>query len=287
MKDKVLETVENITGISIHKNQDHLNIKFSELGINSLNSVEIYLALNKLINDKISFEQFISFKSINELIAKLSAVAASSESQCVSAQTNKPSKYDLDIFKCVNLNFEKMSHLRSFRFSEDPKYSLLVLEMIADTFPKKNILHSTYPIDSSKQNLFDFILPSAEYLKNSNTSFIVFDSKKNKFVGGSFLYDYYNTHLPCSTDNEYFINLLLMLSTNRKMVTERPHLKNKKLLNASFMTTNLEATASENIILINFIEDQIIKIANENNYDAIVTINTTKLTKVIHFFLLF
>ena len=78
-----------------------------------------------------------------------------------------------------------------------------------------------------------------------------------------------------------------MLSTNRKMVTERPHLKNKKLLNASFMTTNLEATASENIILINFIEDQIIKIANENNYDAIVTINTTKLTKVIHFFLLF
>ena len=49
------------------------------------------------------------------------------------------------------------------------------------------------------------------------------------------------------------------------------------------MTTNLEASTSENIILINFIEDQIIKIANENNYDAIITINTTKLTKVCNF----
>lgn len=287
VQDKVLELVENITGITINRKTADQNIKFQELGINSLNSVEIYLAVNKLINNKISFEQFISIKTLNELISKISALAVvvANDSQCeTSSHLYKPAvKCDLDIFKCVNLNFEKMSHLRSFRFSEDPKYSFLVLEMIADTFPKKNILHSTYPMESSKQNLFDFILPSAEYLQNSNTSFIVFDAKKNKFVGGSFLYDYYNTHLPCNTDNEYFLNLLKMLSTNRKMVSDRPNLKNKKLLNASFMTTNLEASTSENIILINFIEDQIIKIANENNYDAIITINTTKLTKVCNF----
>ncbi len=191
-------------------------------------------------------------------------------------------KSDLDIFKSINLNFEKMSHLKSFKFAEDPKYSLLVLEMIADTFPKKNILHSTFPLESSKQKLFDYILPAAEFLKNSHTSFIVFDTLKNKFVGGSFLYDYKLT-LPCATDSEYFLNLLKMLGTNRRLVSDRPHLKNKKLLNSSFMTTNMESTPYENIVLINFIEDQIIKIANENNYDGIITINTTKLTKVFIF----
>ena len=51
MQNKVLETVENITGISM-KLADQ-NIKFNELGINSLNSVEIYLALNKIINNKL------------------------------------------------------------------------------------------------------------------------------------------------------------------------------------------------------------------------------------------
>ena len=74
-----------------------------------------------------------------------------------------------------------------------------------------------------------------------------------------------------------------MLGTNRRLVSDRPHLKNKKLLNSSFMTTNMESTPYENIVLINFIEDQIIKIANENNYDGIITINTTKLTKVFIF----
>lgn len=273
MLDEVLEIIQNITGIYLDPNNLDLNLKFNELGISSLNSVEIYLALNKLL--KVTFEQFISFKSLNELITKLEIFS--------SCDSSLKAKSDLDIFKCVNLNFEKMSHLQSFKFSEDPKYSLLVLEMIADTFPKKNILHSTFPVDSGKQQLFDFILPSAEYLKNSNTSFIVFDTYKNKFVGGSFLYDYYNTNLPCNTDNEYFLNLLKMLSTNRKLVSDRPHLTNKKLLNASFMTTNLESTSYENIVLINFIEDQIIKIANENNYDAIITINTTKLTKVFYY----
>lgn len=271
--DQLLNIIQNITGIYLDRKNLDLNLKFNELGISSLNSVEIYLELNKLMNNKITFEQFIQLKTLNDLISRLELIT------CEAAMCES-SKSSLDIFKCGNLNFEKMSNLKSFRFSEDPKYSLLVLEMIADTFPKKNILHSSYPVDSSKQNLFDFILPAAEYLKNSTTSFIVFDTKKNKFVGGSFLYDYNNTHLPCETNNEYYLNLLKMLSVNRKLVSDRAHLKNKKLLNASFMTTNLESTYYENIVLINFIEDQIIKIATENNYDAIITINTTKLTKV-------
>ena len=53
-----------------------------------------------------------------------------------------------------------------------------------------------------------------------------------------------------------------------------------KLLYSSFITTNLDANSLENIILVNFMEDEIIRVANEFKYDAIITVNTNKLTQV-------
>ena len=51
-------------------------------------------------------------------------------------------------------------------------------------------------------------------------------------------------------------------------------------MNATFITTNIESSDLENIVLVNFIEDQIIKTANDFNYDSIISVNTNKLTRV-------
>ena len=43
LKDQILEITQNVTGIYLDPKEIDLNLKFNELGINSLNSVEIFL----------------------------------------------------------------------------------------------------------------------------------------------------------------------------------------------------------------------------------------------------
>ena len=354
----ILAVIQSITGICVAPSDEYGELKLSELGISSMNSIEIYLALNKAMmregeqahRHPIPFEQFICFRSLNELVtsfaslpsslpppSSLSATSSSApaddvhqqqqhlhltasgsdcEAVALTATTDKaevakqkkaaalvePNAAVAAIecadehvdhssvttssggitFNNFTLTSAKMAHLRAHRFSEDASYSLRVLDMIADTFSHKNILHSSYPSDSSREHLYEYIRPSADYLRDSGTSFIVFDTLKDKFVAGSFLYDYHATHLPCHATNEYFLNLIEMLRVNRQVAVNKAGLANKRVLNSSFMTTNAESSFYDNIVLMNFIEDEIIKIARENHYDAIVTVNTTRITRVSH-----
>jgi len=171
------------------------------------------------------------------------------------------------------------SNLETHAFCENQHFSLMVLKMFVETFPKKNVIHSAFP--QYQHNLLDFYYPLSELLKNSKESFIVYDNTKDKYVGGAYIYDD-DTVIPAQTlTDEYYQSFEELIESDKEAVAKKIKQNNKKLLYSSILTTNLDADHIENLILVNYIEDQIIKIAKKFGYDAIITVNTNKLTRVM------
>ncbi|CAF0876260.1 unnamed protein product [Brachionus calyciflorus] len=245
---KVLDIIQKITGIIVKNSSSDLS--FDKLGINSLNYVEIYFELNEILHKKISFDQFLSIKSVNELLDQ-------------SAEKN--------LGKSI---------YRIIKFSENESLAFEVLNMFVGTFNDRNIIHSTFPIESTEKNLYDCFHPMVEYLKSSDKCFVVFDVTKQKYVGGCFIYDY-DDNPPFTIVNEFFFHLLELLDLVAKMAADKEKLRNKKILYSAIVTTSPETSQEENVMIINFIEENIINIGREFDFDAILTTNTSKLTQRI------
>jgi acyl-coenzyme A synthetase/AMP-(fatty) acid ligase len=286
--EDLVKEIELLTGFKIKNNdnlnkQDYLNLRLNQLGISSLNATMIYLSL-ELINKHMKFEDFLSSGSLSDIIEKIASNSAKiNRTSSISAFSRSPSpesknENDQDeeaIFNDLKLNLKENSqNLEIHPFSENDQYSTIVLKMMVETFTKKNVIHSLYPEYQDK--LFDFYHPTSQLLKDSTESFIVYDKFKQKFVGGTYIYDY-SIVPPIDIKNEYYLSFVELLGANKRSVAK--NIKNK-LMNATFITTNIESSDLENIVLVNFIEDQIIKIANDFNYDSIISVNTNKLTRV-------
>ena len=289
----LMKEIEILTGFKLSNNsnlkkEDYINLRLNQLGISSLNATMIYLSL-ELINKNMKFEEFLSSGSLFDIIEKIESNSniirkSSSNSAFNNSSSSSPdNKIDIDqdeeaIFNDLKLNLKENSqNLEIHPFSENNQYSTLVLKMMVETFTQKNVIHSLYP--EYQDTLFEFYYPTSQLLKDSAESFIVYDKSKEKFVGGTYIYDY-SIVPPIDIKNEYYLSFVELLGANKRSVAK--NIKNK-LMNATFITTNIESSDLENIVLVNFIEDQIIKTANDFNYDSIISVNTNKLTRVSNF----
>ena len=261
--ENLISEISSITGIDLSKlnKSDCLSLKLHELGISSINAILIYLSIEK-INKSMKLDEFLSQNTFSDLLNKI--------------ENRKEENVDI-LFK---LNLDQMaSNLETHAFCENQDFSLMVLKMFVETFPKKNVIHSAFP--QYQHNLLDFYYPLSELLKNSKESFIVYDNTKDKYVGGAYIYDDDTVIQAQTLNDEYYQSFEELIESDKEAVAKTIKQNKKKLLYSSILTTNLDADHIENLILVNYIEDQIIKIATKFGYDAIITVNTNKLTRVM------
>jgi acyl carrier protein len=258
------------TGISLAskstEGEEFLMLNLSQLGINSLNAIDIFLTIEDLFKlESFTFDEFLSCNTLNELILKIKA----------NLNDDSPEK-------SIVSESNQFGHLKAIAFSENKEFVRTVLRLICETYPVKNDLCISF-VDYD--DLYDAYKPIVEFLENSPESFIVYDTIKNKYVGGAYITSF-DKPLPYSNDipNDSYINT--MLNELESEVVEK-NAKGLMILSADLIATDLDSTLQENICIINFIENQIIEVAKRFNYDAIIAANSNKLTQVTFFFCLF
>ncbi len=160
--NKVLETILNVTGIKFEAENDCTSsLTFEQLGINSLNAVEIYLELSKI--NKISFERFLTLKTLVDLLEYFRPDIVEDSS------VGRSSSLDLEIIP----------------LKENKDYTWKVMDMYLDTFMEKNVFFKHIIID--RETHFQIMKETGEFYGTTDESFIVFDKNKNDFVAGAYL----------------------------------------------------------------------------------------------------
>lgn len=252
------------------------DLNFQQLGIESLNCVDVYLKLKQEFKKEfnLSLEEYISCKSLQELLKKMNTNGKGHHQQHQhQQQTNH------------NTEFEYVT----FLFAENPKYWHQALEMLSCTYASKSPLYKDlFTADSFYESHYDLM----EQARDSALSFIVFDRKKGKYVGGATLYDsnealsYYseskmNSLLDKNKQYPAFMFLHKMYNQVEKPVIHKLiNQMGKRVMFTDFVTIYEDCSSDESAILLNFIETEIINTAVRNNYDAIIATNIIKLTLV-------
>ena len=250
--NKLFETIKNITGITIGTDIDSKSsLTLDQLGINSLNAVEIYFELNKI--KKTSFEKFVSLKTFNGIVEYFQPA------------------FDDSIIENIS------NHLECIPFSQNKDNTWKVFDMYIDTFTEKNSIFKCFHID--RETHAEIMKSSAEFYAETEESFIVFDRKKNEYVAGAYLNNL-GTEPPIKTDH-YFHHVIDFFDTFHERLVKKVDLSNLKVLYSFIITTNKNATMEENVLLVKFMEEKIIEIAKKFNYQAILTTNANELTKVL------
>ena len=119
-------------------------------------------------------------------------------------------------------------------------------------------------------------------------SFIVFDKKLKKFVGGALLFDV-EKNIFFEINDAYYnsINEFIEFCLQESLTLVDSKLK---INFVDAVTTNKFSTFQENLIISDFIEDEIIRVSKRCGYDAIIGINTSPVTDVnfiFYFFIVF
>jgi acyl-coenzyme A synthetase/AMP-(fatty) acid ligase/acyl carrier protein len=252
--NKVLETILNVTGLTFEAENDSTSsLTFEQLGINSLNAIEIYLELSKI--NKISFEKFLSLKTLDDLLEYFKPDIVENSS------LGKSSSLDLEIIP----------------LKENKDYTWKVMDMYLDTFMEKNVFFKHIIID--RETHFQLMKETGEFYGTTDESFIVFDKNKNEFVAGAYLNNC-GTEPPVKTDH-YMRHLFDFFDFFHQRLMQKVNLDNLKILYAFILTTNKNASMEENVMLIKFGEEKIVDVAKKFNYQAILTTNANVLTRVI------
>ena len=259
----ILECIKNLTGINIDGNDESVlnELTFEEVGINSLNAVEIYIELTSNYKGQtISFEKFISSKSLKDLINLLQSDFSSLVLE---------DKYSYHNLKLIPLSADKTNTWKIF-------------DMFLDTYMDKSFFFKCISID--RETHFNVMKSTAEFYQHTDESFIVFDDKKKDFVCGAYLNNFCDEFV-FKTDHELHHVFDLFDFLHERSI-HKVDTKNLKILYNFILTTNSLATVKENLILMTFMEQKVVEIAKKLKYDAILTMNSNNLTKVRMIFIL-
>jgi hypothetical protein len=275
---KLLKIMSKLTGITAESFISN-NCKkcLSEYGVNSLNSIEIYLNLCDEIENLrfyLSLDDFISSKSLNELMDKLE-----NRSKLVNGEKNQ----DIDTVACFDrtLNIDH-SNLKVIQVKiKELRFAKKILKLISDTYPLKSILLKN---TLDMRTMFDVHYNFMAYAHRNSDSFLVYDKTKQKCVGGVFIYDFFqfeHLHFPKRKLQSLSVEILHQIfGPIEAKYAERFRSENKRVLKSGMATTNLDCTFNENVAIIDFIESEIVANATRNGYDCILALNANKLTTV-------
>jgi acyl-coenzyme A synthetase/AMP-(fatty) acid ligase/acyl carrier protein len=257
----VIGIIESVTKIKIDSTND-FNISLNSIGIDSLNMLDIFLLL-EAHGVEISFNAFLSALSLAELI-KI----------CDRRQKGEAEINICDNERIIYTNTELGEKLKVIKFSEQ-SLADEVLRMCSETYSKKSPLEINLGI--SEDDFYQEFYPLVDILKNSEESFAVINTQTGKLVGGAFLCD---ITVPIVFNERKIKPLLAFLDETKMDIVEIFLNENKKVLHSMLVTTTLDCNFNENVIIIDFIESEIISIAKKFCYNVIVTVNTIKLTEV-------
>ena len=258
---KLIVIIEMVTKIKIKPND--FNSSLNQIGVDSLNLLNIFLLLEEE-GVKISFNDFLSVTTLKELIDLFE-----------SATKNKLEKNKISTERILYGKTKFGEKLSVVLFSENPELAEKVLLMCAQTYAQKSPLEIALNI--TEENFYEEFHPMVDALKNSEESFGVIDEETGKLVGGAFICD---ITLPLYFHEKKIKPLLAFLDGIKQSIVDKLLIENKKILHSMLVTTAMECNTNENVILIDFIETEIISIAKRFNYNAIVTVNTIKITEV-------
>jgi acyl-coenzyme A synthetase/AMP-(fatty) acid ligase len=266
---KLFKSISSIVG-GRHQNDFDLDKCLRHFGIDSLNSIDIYLKLSEEIYDLkvvLTFEEFISSKSLKEII------------QLIDKNLKKPNDHQFSSGVSIKLN---RTNFKSIPIkNKNVRYSKKILKMVSETYPKKNEITIGF---SSERELFDNCYEMMKLAHSNSYSFLVYDKSRKKCVGGAFVFDSKVVEnfsfKKRKLDNSGFDFVVNMLSE-----LEAPYLHEliqggKKVLESFMITTHVDLAFNENVAVIDYLEEEIIRLGRENNFDAIITTNSNKLTKV-------
>lgn len=266
LEGQIVHIIHKITGIQFLENntENFLKKKFVELGVNSLNSIEIFLEINTLLEErgieKIEFKQFILFENLLDIVSFI-----------------KDSKIR---------NVIEYSNLVSLPVKGNRELISCIYDMFIDTYEEKFIFLKNYKID--REYHFKILDLLTDLYLFTEESFIVFDKKLKKFVGGALLFDV-EKNIFFEINDAYYnsINEFIEFCLQESLTLVDSKLK---INFVDAVTTNKFSTFQENLIISDFIEDEIIRVSKRCGYDAIIGINTSPVTDVnfiFYFFIVF
>ena len=262
---QIIGIIDSITNFKIKSND--LNLSLNQIGVDSLNMLNIFLLMESN-GIKIDFNEFLSASSLKELI-----------NLCEKSTRENELKDEIKNRKpCERAFYENTKfgrNLEIIKFSERSILAEEVLRMCSQTYTKKSELEMGLGV--SDHEFYQELYPIAYALRNSEESFGVVDKETGKLVGGAIICD---ISLQFNL-NEIKMKPIFALIDETKNNTVKKLLDQKqKLLYSMLVTTSIDCSINENVILIDLIESEIINVAKKFGYNAIVTVNTIKITGV-------
>ncbi|XP_059470894.1 beta-alanyl-bioamine nonribosomal peptide synthetase ebony [Neocloeon triangulifer] len=250
----LLETVKSVLGGSLKTNVLTLDANFYQMGGNSLNSV---FTVTKLRDQgfNIGISDFIAAANLGEVVEKMG-----------------PRKVALDVEMDKENRFPQYTaHMLT------PEHKDSVFRMIVESFYQKADIEKWLRPQLQRSDYEMLIQAIWKPVVEKNLSFLVKD-KDGRDVGAALNFDVYDE--PDVDIDSRLMIVFEFLESVEVQVREKVLPKGKgKVVHSFMMGTEPALSAAENVDVIAFMEEEVLRLARRRSFKGIFTTNTSPLTQ--------
>nr|XP_018903748.1 PREDICTED: uncharacterized protein LOC109034831 [Bemisia tabaci] len=252
----LFETVASILGGSL-KCPINKDVGFFELGGNSLNSI---YTITKLRDQGfvIGITEFLSSKTLGDILDKIRTEDEDSNILADENNNKGKTKYEAEIL--------------------DDKHREAVTEIIADSFCEKGDLEQCIQPRIERDAYIELLDVLWVHLVEKGLSFAVKSAETGEYVGASLSFDVHDEPPVEITSRLNIIFEFLEFLEGPIRETKLPQGKGK-ILHGFMMGTHKKLDAKENIEVIQFMEEEEVRLARRRGFESIFTSNSSPLTQ--------
>lgn len=252
----LFETVASILGGSL-KCPINKDVGFFELGGNSLNSI---YTITKLRDQGfvIGITEFLSSKTLGDILDKIRTEDEDSNILADENNNKGKAKYEAEIL--------------------DDKHREAVTEIIADSFCEKGDLEQCIQPRIERGDYIELLDVLWVHLVEKGLSFAVKSAETGEYVGASLSFDVRDEPPVEITSRLNIIFGFLEFLEGPIRETKLPQGKGK-ILHGFMMGTHKKLDAKENIEVMQFMEEEEVRLARRRGFESIFTSNSSPLTQ--------